>query len=88
MVEQAGKLTLTARAFQNDQLAPFYERRGGTSTFWTVRARLQDHSLPLEEAITPYTVAFLVELIQGKPALSFRRLAISRRYASSAPRTM
>lgn len=25
MVEQAGKLTLTSRAFRNDQLAPFYE---------------------------------------------------------------
>src|SRR3978361_2314926 len=25
MVEQAGKLTLTSRAFHNDQLAPFYE---------------------------------------------------------------
>jgi ornithine--oxo-acid transaminase len=26
MVEQAGKLTLTSRAFHNDQLAPFYEQ--------------------------------------------------------------
>jgi len=26
MVEQAGKLTLTSRAFRNDQLAPFYEQ--------------------------------------------------------------
>jgi ornithine--oxo-acid transaminase len=26
MVEQAGKLTLTSRAFYNDQLAPFYEQ--------------------------------------------------------------
>src|ERR1700720_4885137 len=25
MVEQAGRLTLTSRAFHNDQLAPFYE---------------------------------------------------------------
>src|SRR3982751_6533146 len=25
MVEQAGRLTLTSRAFRNDQLAPFYE---------------------------------------------------------------
>lgn len=25
LVEQAGKLTLTSRAFRNDQLAPFYE---------------------------------------------------------------
>ena len=25
MIEQAGKLTLTSRAFRNDQLAPFYE---------------------------------------------------------------
>src|SRR6201986_5637900 len=24
MIEQAGKLTLTSRAFRNDQLAPFY----------------------------------------------------------------
>src|ERR1700709_35351 len=26
MVEQAGRLTLTSRAFHNDQLAPFYEQ--------------------------------------------------------------
>ena len=26
MIEQAGKLTLTSRAFHNDQLAPFYEQ--------------------------------------------------------------
>src|SRR2546422_8339972 len=26
MVEQAGRLTLTSRAFYNDQLAPFYEQ--------------------------------------------------------------
>jgi acetylornithine/succinyldiaminopimelate/putrescine aminotransferase len=26
MVEQAGKLTLTCRAFHNNQLAPFYEQ--------------------------------------------------------------
>jgi acetylornithine/succinyldiaminopimelate/putrescine aminotransferase len=26
MVEQASKLTLTSRAFHNDQLAPFYEQ--------------------------------------------------------------
>ena len=25
MIEQAGRLTLTSRAFRNDQLAPFYE---------------------------------------------------------------
>jgi len=29
MVEQAGRLTLTSRAFYNDQLAPFYEQIAG-----------------------------------------------------------
>lgn len=41
----------------------------------------------LDEAITPNTVAFLVEPIQGEAGVIIRRPGISRRYASSAPRT-
>jgi ornithine--oxo-acid transaminase len=111
MVQQAGRLTLTSRAFHNDQLAPFYEElaeltgshkvlpmnsgaEAVESAIKSVRkwgyvikgvpdgqAETRKHFGPfapgfkvipygdadaLEAAITPNTVAFLVEPIQGE----------------------
>src|SRR6266704_159957 len=96
MVEQAGRLTLTSRAFYNDQLAPFYEQiaeltgshrvlpmnsgaEAVESAIKSVRkwgyevkgvpdglAEIIVCADALEEAITPNTVAFLVEPIQGE----------------------
>src|ERR1700675_1120804 len=156
MVEKAGKLTLTSRAFYNDQLAPFYEQiaeltgshkvlpmnsgaEAVESAIKSVRkwgyevkgvpdglaeiivcadnfhgrplgiigfstdAAAREHFGPfapgfriipfgnataLEEAITPNTVAFLVEPLPGGAAVTIHPPDISRRDASSAPRTM
>src|ERR1700686_324322 len=107
MVEQAGRLTLTSRAFHNDQLALFYEEiakligshkvlpmnsgaeavesaiksvrkwgyevkgvRDGEAEIIVCAANFKGPPLGLpsarEEAITPNTVAFLVEPIRGE----------------------
>src|SRR6185436_19558627 len=52
MVEQAGRLTLTSRAFHNDQLALFYE---------DIAALTGSHKV-----LAMNSVAFLVEPIQGE----------------------
>src|SRR6266446_4094043 len=65
MVEQAGRLTLTSRAFHNDQLAPFYEEIAQLTGSHKVLP-MNSGARALEEAITPNTVGFLVEPIQGE----------------------
>src|SRR3989304_870761 len=63
--QQLDRITLTSRAFHNDQMGPFL-RQICELTGFTKVLPMNSGAEAGEQAITPNTVAFIVEPIQGE----------------------